>query len=246
MEKLQKSGVLKNLGLDEKNTWILYDEAPRDFFEHLAANLDEANILTEIEYEQYKDLLVSSQFLEGDALTEELKELESQFPGILEINDDSIEELEQEFKQLESEQRDRVDRIARMEETVKQQRKYNAELEMKSFDLDYQEDQVTKECIEKVKKLSELQESNQLKIVQLTQTYMQLVSIKKTNFDQILTINSNNILFSKILQCYFISCLWNKISINANKFWVNWRCLSEWTSTSLTPVSAKGDNKNRH
>jgi hypothetical protein len=47
MENLKDSKTLKELGLNEKNEWILYDEKPKAFFEFLTQSIDADNILSE-------------------------------------------------------------------------------------------------------------------------------------------------------------------------------------------------------
>jgi chromosome segregation ATPase len=178
MENLQSSKVLVELGLNEKNQWILYDEKPRKFFEYIAENLDEDNILTEKELKKYNDLVSAGLFLEGEALTEQMKTLESYFPGILSITDESVEEMERELKFLEADTQEREARILRMEETEKQLSNEIEVLEKKQIEIDYQEKQLTLECTEKAKILTELQQSNQQLIIHLNEIYTQPVSIQ--------------------------------------------------------------------
>jgi HAUS augmin-like complex subunit 3 len=176
MENLQDSKTLKELGLNEKNQWVLFDDKPKAFFEHLAANIDSDNILSESELKQYEELCASGQFLEGDALTEELKALESHFPGILTISDEEINEMERELEFLENDTKERKERIVRMEDCQKRQLRDIEALEKKHFDMDYQGKQLEEECLEKASILSDLQKSNQKKIADLKQTYTQPVS----------------------------------------------------------------------
>lgn len=176
MDNLQQSKVLKDLGLTEKNQWILQDEKVRPFFEYLAENFDDENILTPAEYEQYKDLVASGQFLEGEALSQELQELELKFPGISTITDESVEELEREVAFMKQQIKEQDSRVARMEEYKRNQLKEIEALEDKNQELDYQEDLLTKDCLEKSKALEELQISNQHMVAELRQSYTQPVS----------------------------------------------------------------------
>lgn len=175
MENLKESKFLQALGLDEKNEWMLYDENMKKFFEYLAANFDDDNILTEEDTKMCEDLKAKGGYLEGEALTEALKELETTFPGILTITDEDLENKKQELKLLEDENFERDERIARMEETRKTQQRDIEALEKRHFEVDYQLKFVTKECLEKADELSELQKSNQQKIAQLSQIYTQPV-----------------------------------------------------------------------
>lgn len=176
MENLLNSKVLKKLGLDDKNQWILYDDKARAFFEYLSENLDEGNILTQKELEQFEDLKATGKYLElGEALDEELKALESHFPGILALTDES-QEIEDELKFLEQETAEREARIARMIESGKKQLREMEIIEKHSNELDYTEKTLTNECLKDAEDLSERQKKNQQKVLQLKQTYIQPVS----------------------------------------------------------------------
>lgn len=168
---LTNSKVLKELGLNEKNQWILYDEKAKKFFEYLAGNIDEENILTKTETEALEEIKAAGKFLEGDALTEELKTLETYFPGILSVTDESIEEMEQELKFLQADTKEREERIRRMEETQKQQLKEKEVLEKRNIELDYQVKMLAEESLDKAQKLEEHQKSNQKMILEFKQTF---------------------------------------------------------------------------
>jgi chromosome segregation ATPase len=120
--------------------------------------------------------LSKDDFLEGDALNEELKALESHFPGILTITDEEIETMERQLKFLENDTKERKERIIRMEGCEKRQLRDIEALEKKHFELDYQGKQLEEECMQKACNLERLQKSNQKKIVDLKQTYTQPVS----------------------------------------------------------------------
>lgn len=173
MENLQESGVLKELGLNGKNNWILYDEKPRAFFQHLARNIDSDNILTESELKKYNQLLSTGQFLEDDALLEELKALELNYSGILSVTDEDIDSMERELKFIKSDNLERNDRLERMETSAKRQRQSAEAFEEKSFEIDYQRKQLEKESLQKANSLSELQQLNQKQVVELKKTYSQ-------------------------------------------------------------------------
>lgn len=180
MEKLLKSKVLKNLGLTDKNQWMLYDDKSQKFFEYLADNLDEDNILSPEELARIAEIEAAGNYLEGDALNEELKKLESSFPGILTITDESTEEVERELEFFQNELKEREERIARMEETKKQQLKKLERLDRQQTDLKYQEKLLTEQCLKKAQVLQDLQRTNQEKISELKQSYIQPVSFLLT------------------------------------------------------------------
>jgi HAUS augmin-like complex subunit 3 len=178
MEHLRDSKTLKALGMNEKNQWILYDEKPKGFIEHLSSNIDNNNILSEIELKQYEELCAACQFLEGDTLLEELKALESHFPGILTANDEEIETAESELKFLENGTRERKNRIKRMENSEKKQLKVIEAIEKRHFELNYQHNHLEKDSMQKSNVLSELQKTNQNRIVDLKNIYTLTVCCK--------------------------------------------------------------------
>lgn len=178
MDNLQGSKSLQKLGLNEKNQWILYDEKPKAFFEHINMYIDNENILSEQEQKQYEELCASGQYLEGDALTDELKALESHFPGILTIDDGEIDKFERELEFLEKDTQERKDRIKRMEETEKRQLRDIEANDKKHFEFDYQGKHLQEQCFQKASALMELQKSNQKKVVDLKEVYIQPVNMK--------------------------------------------------------------------
>ena len=176
MTSWQNSETLKSLGLNKKNEWILHDEKAQGFFQHLATNIGRENLLTEAEWKLFQDLKEAGQFMEGEALDNEIKTLESHFPGILTISNEEIEELERELKFLENDNNERKARIERMKLTEKKQLKDIAAKEAKRFELECKEKQLEQECLKKAGRLMELQKSNSTKIEELKQVYTQPVS----------------------------------------------------------------------
>lgn len=174
--ELTESKVLALLGIDDKNRWILYDEKLKKFFEHIANNLDEDNILTPEEIRQYEALLACGEYKEGEELSDELKELEHCFPGIFTVTDESIEEMQREIEFLKKDTAEREDRIVRMEEAQRKQQLATESNMKRSIELDYEEKLLTDECLEKAKKLEDLQKSNQQSALQQKQAHMQPVS----------------------------------------------------------------------
>lgn len=174
---LLESILLRNLCVNEKNNWILCDEAPRKFFQYLAATVDDSNVLDNLELELYKDLCQSGQFQSGGSLTEELIELESSFPGIMLLTEEQIEEMKEELEFLEADNVKREERITSMEGIQKCLLKEIEVIRNKSQELNYQEKISRIESLEKANQLVELQKSNQQSIFTLSQIYTQPVSI---------------------------------------------------------------------
>lgn len=174
--KLTESIVLAQLGVNDKNQWMLYDEKLKPFFEYIAANLDQDNILTPEEVFQYDSLLTSGAYKEGDELAEELKELEKCFPGIFSVTDGSIEEMQRELGFLKKNTAEREDRIVQIEQAQRKQLLAIESNRKQYIELEYQEKLLTDECLEKARTLENLQKSNQTSVLQSKHTYIQPVS----------------------------------------------------------------------
>lgn len=215
MENLQDSKTLRALGLNEKNHWVLYDEKPKAFFEYIAANIDSFTYLSEAEQYQFSELYAAGHFLESDALTEELKNLECHFPGILTINDEEIDEKKRDLDFLNQDVRERKERVVRMCESERRQLRDIEALEKKHFELDYQEKQLVNDSLQKAGELMKLQKSNQSRIMDLKQTYLLPVSCVKCRlFNSLIRLLS----FRKILLHSFTRCHSTNISKNVNIF----------------------------
>jgi hypothetical protein len=189
METLENSKVLKLLGLDDKNKWILHDEKAQKFFEYIANNFDESNILTDSEIQEYEDLKSAGLVLSDEDLEKELKNIESTFPGFFSVTDEKIKALEEEVKKLEAETTERAERLSRMQECEDEQLRNIAKIERENHDILFQQQLLTDECKAKAKELSNLQKSNTEKIAQLNQIYLQPVSVKTSlNYDFLITL----------------------------------------------------------
>lgn len=176
MENLMDSEVLKSLGLDEKSEWMLYDEKARKFFEYIANNLDGDNVLTVDELKAYQEIVAAGTYLKGEALSDELRSLESFFPGILTITEEQIKEHERELAMLKADTASRTDRISRMKETALNQQRDVERFEKKRVDLEYQENILTQEAIVMSAQLEEQQKLNLQRTKDLKQTYIEPVS----------------------------------------------------------------------
>lgn len=176
MEKLSTSKVLATIGLDEKNQWLLYDGEMRKFLEYIAENLYGDNVLTNEEVMQYETLKDSGELKTGEELSEQLKELEQCFPGIFDVTDKSIEEMQLEIEFLKKDTAEREKRISRMQETQRKQEIAVAQSQKRIDELDYLEKLQIEECTEKSKRLEDLQKCNHKAVVELKELYLQPVS----------------------------------------------------------------------
>ena len=157
MDKLENSKVLKDIGLDEKNKWILHEEKAQKFFEFLANNVDNSNILTNSELFEYEKLIEAGKVLNDEQLEAELKNIEESFPGFFSVNDDELEEMEEEVKRLEADINERSDRLSRMKDCDGEQLKTITELERINGENALKERLLTEECL---KRSSELELSS--------------------------------------------------------------------------------------
>jgi len=172
MERLRKSKTLKKLGLNGKNEWILHDEKATKFFDWMSENLEDDNILSEEELRRYEELVKSGQYLEGEALEQEMKELQASFPGIMSITEEIIEEQERKLQLLESDSAQRSDRIKRMGEAEKKQSLKFTEMADAKHELECQLKIVVEDCVAKAETLSDLSRSNQKSIAHVKDSFV--------------------------------------------------------------------------
>jgi septal ring factor EnvC (AmiA/AmiB activator) len=175
---MEDSSILKLIGLNDKNKWILQDDQAKLFLEYVANNLDSSNILTDSEINEFELLKANGNVLDVDDLQNELKEVEMHFPGFLSVDDDTIEMLESQIKSLDNELSERNDRIRRMQEAKSAQLNEILDMERKNQNLRHQNEILVKDCLEKTHVLSKYQKSNLEKVDHLTQLYLQPVNIK--------------------------------------------------------------------
>ncbi|KAG5685092.1 hypothetical protein PVAND_014293 [Polypedilum vanderplanki] len=171
MDSLENSEILKLLGLNDNNKWILQDEVARKFFEYIANNLDSDNILTDSEIRQYEELKVANLILEDEELQNEIKNIETNFPGFFLVSDEEIKELEQQVKQMENEKNEREERVARMQEYEEEQLKKIAKVEKQNQNILIQQKLYIDDCRKKSKELIKLQKTNLENIAYLNEIY---------------------------------------------------------------------------
>ncbi|KAL7029827.1 hypothetical protein ACKWTF_006383 [Chironomus riparius] len=173
MDKLENSKVLKDIGLDEKNKWILHEEKAQKFFEFIANNVDNSNILTNSELFEHEKLIEAGKVLNDEELERELKNIEESFPGFFSVNDDELDELEAEVKKLEADINERSDRLSRIKDFEGEQLKTITELERINSEVALKERLLTEECLKRSSELESLQETNSKEVAQLDKIYTQ-------------------------------------------------------------------------
>lgn len=171
MENLENSSVLKEIGLDERNKWILNEEKAKKFFEFIANNLDKSNILTNSELQEYDKLVEAGKVLSDEDLENELKNIEQSFPGFFSVTDDKIADLEDEVKRLEMDISERSERLSRMKDFEGEQIKTISEQERINGEIALKERLLTEECLKRSSELESLQESNSQEVAQLNKIY---------------------------------------------------------------------------
>lgn len=187
MDKLENSKVLKDIGLDEKNKWILHEEKAQKFFEFIANNVDNSNILTNSELFEHEKLIEAGKVLNDEELERELKNIEESFPGFFSVNDDELDELEAEVKKLEADINERSDRLSRIKDFEGEQLKTITELERINSEVALKERLLTEECLKRSSELESLQETNSQEVAQLDKIYTQPVMFHTTSTVKLLT-----------------------------------------------------------
>lgn len=173
MENLSQSQALKRLGLKEKDEWLLYDDKGKKFFQYLAENVSNINILTSQEYEFSQN----QECLKGKELDVEVETLGNFFNGLFEASEKSIEEMEEEIRFWNSDTANSQLRTSRIEESEKHQLKMLEKTDKDKVNFSLQKQDVVSSCLAQSEKLQDLQLSNQAKIRQSKEMYLQPVSI---------------------------------------------------------------------
>lgn len=122
---MESSEILKSLGLNDKNKWILYDDKAYNFFKYCDEYLNNKNCLTEAENLIFNDFILSTEFDENIKKEDELK-----YAGILSINEDSIKENDNYATLIEEENEERLNRILKMQEYARKDKSlYETEIQ---------------------------------------------------------------------------------------------------------------------
>lgn len=172
---LENSQILKEIGLNDKNRWILHEEKSQKFFEFIANNLDSSNILTDFEMQEYENLVETKKALDNEELAVELKNIEHSFPGFFSVTDDMLDDLENEVKELENDIAEKSERITRMKDFENEQLRNLVEIERKNTDMELKQRLLTDECLKKSKELTDLQSSNSRETSELNKIFTQQV-----------------------------------------------------------------------
>ncbi|CAO1393918.1 unnamed protein product [Diamesa serratosioi] len=174
MDDNNREILLKKLNFDAKDEWLLYDENLKPFFSWFFSNIDaNDNVLSDLEISEYKDLQKAGRDLTEEELDVQLKIIEKEYPGLLTLTDDDIQDCESHLKMLESEERLLTNQLKCMNETETHALRNLEALEREQMDAEYRLHVIIQSSIEKSKILSSLQSSTQNRIIQLNQCYLQ-------------------------------------------------------------------------
>lgn len=193
MESLVDSKILKDLGLNQKNTWIIYDKAPKAFFEHLTRYFDDNNLLGEEELLKICDLEESFELLNEDEIAQQLRSIERQIPDVHEMTDEHLKQLESDLDLYTNLLCNRGLRCDRIQQTIQEMQIETDELEKENFELENRQKDLTEVCSESIRRLDQLTESNQTNCRAMTDLIVQrvskIISREKPRFDRLANYN---------------------------------------------------------
>lgn len=176
MNNLVDSKILLDLGLNQKNTWIIYDKAPNAFFNHLTRYFDENNLLSDDELLKIKELEESEEMLPEDEIAKHLEMIEEQIPDVHEMTDEHLKKLESDLDFHMNLLSNRELRSDKIQQSIQAVQNKTDELERENFDLDHREKELKEMCTESIRKLDQLMEVNQTKCRMITELFVQPVS----------------------------------------------------------------------
>jgi hypothetical protein len=171
MDNIHQYQVLKQLGLKDKNEWLLYDNDKGNKFFHYLENVGNINVLNSEEYEYSRE----REYLKDEKLAKELETLESHFPGLFLATQQSNDDMEQDilFWNLDTAQSNF--RTSRIEESEKEQLKILEKADRNKMNLNFRMQQNVSSSILQSESLQELQNVNQTNIKLSKELYLQLV-----------------------------------------------------------------------
>lgn len=176
MESLLDSKILKDLGLNQKNTWIIYDKAPKAFFDHLTTHFDNNNLLSEEELLQIRELEESGELLNADEIARQLSAIEEQIPDVHEMTDEHLKRLESDLDLYTNLLCNRGLRCDGIQQTMQEMQREMDALERENFELENRQRELTEVCRDEVKRLDRLTETNQMSCRTMTELVVQRVS----------------------------------------------------------------------
>lgn len=98
--------MLKKLGIDSSNQWIIYDEQFEKFFNFLSENITDSNILTEQEVLESEEMQQRGTWLNESARILKLQQIESENPGLLKYTTHDVDALALEVEAIKEATKD--------------------------------------------------------------------------------------------------------------------------------------------
>ncbi|EDW65750.2 augmin complex subunit dgt3 [Drosophila virilis] len=157
---LNNSEMLKKLGVDSSNQWIVYDEQFEKFFNFLSENVTDSNILTARELLERDEMMQRGEWLQESERILKLQQIESENPGLLKYTNQDVETLAAAVEVIEEATNDYSTLIDEMQNTKHSIISKLSELESTILLLHNTEREMLVECQAKARQLEELQREN--------------------------------------------------------------------------------------
>ncbi|TDG44039.1 hypothetical protein AWZ03_009528 [Drosophila navojoa] len=159
-DMLNNSEMLKKLGIDSSNQWIIYDEQFEKFFNFLSENITDSNILTEQELLESEEMKLRGAWLKESERVLRLQQIESENPGLLKYTAHDVDALAREVEAIKEATKDYCILIDEMQNTKHSQSSKLSELECSILSLSNGERELLGECQAKARQLEEVQREN--------------------------------------------------------------------------------------
>ncbi|KAH8300917.1 hypothetical protein KR044_004471 [Drosophila immigrans] len=157
----QNLEMLKKLGFDNSNTWMMYDEQFEKFFSFLSENITEHNIVSERELLERNEMQESGQWLHDPAERQlRLQQIESENPGLLKFASADMEALLAEIAETEEASSDYRALVADMQDSKLDLNNNMLDLECIHQARQNKYEKTLKHCLAKARQLEEIQREN--------------------------------------------------------------------------------------
>ncbi|KAH8416448.1 hypothetical protein KR222_004474, partial [Zaprionus bogoriensis] len=156
----QNSALLKKLGMDSSDQWIIYNEQFEKFFNFLSESISDANILSEREVLESNELKRRGEWLDEEERKLRLQQIESENPGLLSYTAQDVDALEAEMVALRQATDELFAMVEHMQTTKHSLNHRQIELEAAAGPLHSAERDVLIDCQNMARKVEELQREN--------------------------------------------------------------------------------------
>ncbi|XP_034118544.1 augmin complex subunit dgt3 [Drosophila albomicans] len=158
---LKNSEMLKKLGFNNSNQWIIYDEQFEKFFSFLSENITDRNILTEQECLEASEMQQRGDWLHPEEERQlKLQQLESENPGLLKYGAADVEALVAEIAVIEEASNDYSALLGDMQDTKQDLVNHLRDRECTHLALQNSCGEILNNCLAKAGQLEELQREN--------------------------------------------------------------------------------------